>query len=593
MAVHDGAPEGRGRNFYLSDAPLRGLLASLVPPEHMARAESLLREMGRLAGDAIDRQAEYTDRCARPRLESHDRQGVVANTVVYNPLYEESVRQVYGLGIVGCCYGPNPLPFTVHFALLHLLAQSDPGLACPVTLTAATAFVIDRHGSEAQRRRYLPGLAVRGPGAFLDGATWITERQGGSDAGSAQTVAQPLGVGDPRAGYAADAALHAVRGEKWFASNADADVVLLTARPVGAPPGTEGLGLYLMPRRLPDGRMNAYRIRRLKDKLGTTGLATGEIELDGAVAEEVTAPPQGFAHMLEAIGISRVANAVAAAGVQRRALLEARLYAQGRSAFGQPIDRYPMVRETLTTLAADLEASLCLAFESAATFDAVYGAGRAEDLAWLRLVTALAKYRTGELCVTAAHQAIEVLGGNGYVEDYVTARLLREAQVLPVWEGPPNIQALEALRALGPHLGASERLRQRLGAVCGLAAESEASRDLGLLLGQQTEAFTRALASALQTPHAAARSARRLSDWAADLLELGILLERALGDMQRNDHRLLQLAWWRAAHTLAARPGHGADRDFSWLDGAWATLVAGESSGAVRLPNIAGEVALR
>lgn len=594
MAVHDAAPEGRGRNFYLSDGPLRSLVATLVPPRQMARAEALLSEMGRMAGDEIDRQAEYTDRHARPRLETHDRQGAVANAVVYNPLYEESVRQVYALGTVGCCYGPDPLPFSVHFALLHLLSQSDPGLACPVTLTAATAFVVDRHGSDAQRRRYLPGLTAQTPGGFLDGATWLTERQGGSDAGAAETQARAIDPGDPRAvAEPADRPLLAVTGEKWFASNADADIALLTARPAGAPPGSAGLGLYLMPRRLAGGGMNAYRIRRLKDKLGTTGLATGEIELDGALAEQVTPPPEGFAHMLEAISLSRVANAVAAAGVQRRALLEASLYARDRTAFGQPIDHYPMVRETLATLAADLEASLCLAFESAAAFDAVHTAGRAEENAWLRLVTALAKYRTGELCVAAAHQAIEVLGGNGYVEDYVTARLLREAQVLPVWEGPPNIQALEALRALHPRLGAAERLRQRLAAAAERAMENAASRDLGMLLTQHAERFTSSLARTLDTPGAAERGARRLSDWAADLLEIGILLERALRDLEQGDHRLLQIAWWRAAQTLAGGPGHGADIDFSWLDRTHAALVAGEPCEAVHLPRIATEAVLR
>ncbi len=582
MSVHDQAAEGRGQNFFQLDDSLRRLLVGRLLPQQWLRAQVLLERMGELAGGDIDRQAEYTDRYGRPTLATYDRQGQVVNAVTYNPLYEQSVRQVYGLGTVGCTYGPDPLPHSVHFALLYLLSQADPGLACPVTLTAATAFVLNRHGSAQQREKYLPGLTVRSPGTFLDGATWVTEKAAGSDAGAADTSAQPAPEEGPT--------LFRLSGEKWFASNADADLALVTARPTGAVAGTRGLGLYLVQRQLADGQLNRYRIRRLKDKLGTTGLATGEIELDGALAEEVSAPPEGFAHMLEALEYSRIANAVASAGIHRRAFLEASLYAAQRSAFGAALDRYPMMQETLLSMLAELEASLLLAFEAAAALDQVACHGKVEQIGWQRLLTALAKYRTGEDAVRNTSRAIEVLGGNGYVEDYVTARLYREAQVLPVWEGPANIQALEVLRLVGGRHQADVVLVSRLRRAAEVAEAHSSSRDLGRRLGAELVALERALQWLGHNPEQGFRHGRRLMDWMADLIEVGLLLERAAGELRQGDHRSLVLAWWLVAKGGSGLSRRGVGADLSWLSPVYRLLIDGAVVPAVPLPEFAQEV---
>lgn len=582
MSVHDRADEGRGQNFFDLDRSLQRLLAHRLQPDQWRRAVPLLERMGELAGGEIDRQAEYTDRHARPILATYDRQGEVVNAVVYNPFYERSVRQVYELGTVGCAYGPDPLPHSVHFALLYLLCQSDPGLGCPVTLTAATAFVLDRHGSSEQKKRYLPGLTVRGPGPFLDGATWVTEKPGGSDAGAAETSAAPA----PEEG----ANLFRLNGEKWFASNADADLALATARPIGAPHGTRGLGLYLLRRQLEDGQLNRYRIRRLKDKLGTTGLATGEIELDGALAEEVTPPPTGFAHMLEALEYSRVANAVASAGIHRRCLLEASIYAAGRTAFGSALDRYPMVQEMVLTMLAELEGSLLLGFEAAAALDQVAFYGHAEETASQRLFTALAKYRTGEDAVRNASRAIEILGGNGYVEDYVTARMYREAQVLPVWEGPANIQALEVLRLLGGRHQAERAWLARIGEAAEIAEASAVSQDVGQHLAAEAAALDQALGWLERNPDQGPRHGRRLIDWMADLTEVALLLERAEGELSQGDHRSLILAWWLVAKGGSALERRGLGADLTWLSALYRPLTAGDAVEGCALPKIASEV---
>lgn len=588
MSVHDGRAEARGLNFFHADRNLQRTLASRMTGSDYDRARPLFERMGALAGDQIDRQAEYTDRFARPVLETYDRQGNLVNKVIYNSQYEESVAQVYGLGIVGCNYGPRPLPYTVHFGLLYLLSESDPGLSCPVTLTAATAYVISRHGSVGQKRRYLPRLAVRAPGPFADGATFVTEKQGGSDAGLATTAADPVPSLELPASHRAYGSgtepLVRLTGEKWFASNADADLALVTARPAGGPEGTRGLGLYLMPRTLADGSMNAYRIRRLKDKLGTTGLATGELELRGALAEIVTPPPDGFKHMLEALEFSRIANSVASAGIHRRVYLEAKLFAEERRAFGTTLSRHPMVQHTIVTMLAELEAGTAMAFAAAQALDTDVIDASPESVAWRRFTTAIAKYRTGEQAVRNASRAIEVLGGNGYVEDYVTARMLREAQVLPVWEGPANIQALELLRTLTPRWRADVVLGRRVGVVAERALADPRSRELGQLLRHRWREAEGAIAWLTEHPDMASQHARRLLDFLSEILEFMLMLDDAVSDLQGADERKLVLTWWLARLHLHPAAGHGVGEDVSWLEPIYGHLTGDEKCGDVPLP---------
>jgi alkylation response protein AidB-like acyl-CoA dehydrogenase len=316
-------------------------------------------------------------------------------------------------------------------------------------------------------------------------------------------------------------------GLKWFCSNASADVALVTARPEGAPPGSRGLGLYLMPRLCSDGRANRYRIRRLKEKLGTRGLPTGEIELLGAHAEEVAPPPEGFKLMMGALEFSRVHNAMAGAGVQRRAFLEALGHAENRRAFGATLSSFPMIRELLLDMQMELEASVALAFEAARAFDAA--ACDAVAPPWLRTITALAKYRTAEEAVRSASRAIEILGGNGYTEEFVTARLLRDAQVLTVWEGPPNIQALELLRMVRAEQGGFEAFAQRVETIVAsvpqLLGDAVAAISLALDHCRQAVAYIR------DHPDDAPRHGRRLLDLMADALSVALLLEEAAADI--------------------------------------------------------------
>ncbi len=380
----------------------------------------------------VDAQANYTDRYAPPSLETYDRDGNVINRIVANSLYDAQHQEAYRRGIIGLPYRANA-PHLVSFAMGFLLSQADISLHCPVTLTGAVAYVLAYHADRRLRAQYLPDV-TRMDGLTKTGGTWATEKHGGSDVGATTTVATRTGDG------------FALHGLKWFASNANGGLALATARPTNAPPGSAGLGLYLVPSHLESGAPNHFVIRRLKDKLGTKGLPTGEIELQGAEAVEVAAPPQGLRMMMEALEYSRVHNAVGSVGVQRRALNEAVSWCRTRQAFGGKLIDYPMVQDELLRLRVQFEAGALLAFEAALSFDAALA--DPAQRTWLRLTTALAKYLTAEYAIQSCRTALELIGGNGYTSDYPIARIYRDAQVLTVWEGPANIQALELMRLL-------------------------------------------------------------------------------------------------------------------------------------------------
>jgi acyl-CoA dehydrogenase len=458
----------------------------------------------------VDAQANYTDRYAPPALETYDRSGQVVNRIVANPWYEEQHRELYCRGIIGLPYAEQA-PHLLTFAMGYVLGQSDISLHCPVTLTGAVAYVLGSHAPDALRQRFLYDV-VRMDGLAKTGGTWATEQHGGSDIGATTTTAVRNGNG------------FALHGLKWFTSNANSGLAVATARREGAAPGTSGLGLYLVPSHLQNGQPNHYRIRRLKDKLGTKGLPTGEIDLLGAEAVEIAPPPEGFKLMMEALEYSRVHNAVGSAGIQRRALREALAWANTRRAFGHVLSDYPMVQDELLKMRVEFEAGALLAFEAAISFGEVQQ--DSERRTWLRLSTALAKYLTAEYAIATTRAALELIGGNGYTSDYPIARLLRDAQVLTVWEGPANIQALELLRLLSPRYRGWEQYRSRLQHIC-----SKLQEELGKLrkgLERRIRDDEEAVAITLFDEQTAQRHARKLLHRLSQSLAFALLCEAAM-----------------------------------------------------------------
>lgn len=535
--------ETRELNAFDMDRNLQRLLARRAPAmlaDHGAR----LSDFGAWVGDALEAQAVYSDRYAPPRLESHGSDGEPLGRVILNPAYEACHGEAYRRGTIGLAFGKNAAPHLLSFTMGYLLSTADISIHCPVTMTGALAYVLTRVAPAPVRKAYLPEL-VRMDGQALSGGTWATELHGGSDVGATTTEAVP------------DGQAWRLTGLKWFASNAGCGLAFATARPRGAPAGGKGLGCYLVPATLPDGTANALWIRRLKDKLGTRGLATAEVELHGALAHEVAAPPDGLKAMMAALEYSRIHNAVAACAVQRRAFLEAVCWASHRQAFGATIGTYPMVRDTLLDLVAELEANTGLAFEAAAVFDAAQT--DTAERHWLRTVTALAKYRTAEYGVRAATRAVELVGGNGYTEEWPTARLYRDALVLSVWEGPVNIQALELLRMVIGKTRGDELFLARVDSILAALPDRLAVRSARLREARDTCAA--ALAYLRAHPDDGPRHARRLLEQMADCLAAALLLEDAAADLAHGDARKALVAERFLALRFGGAPAIGPETD--------------------------------
>lgn len=530
-------------NLYLADPAFQDLLRDQLGAEGYAWGEPLLERMGELAAQVIPPLAAEADAHV-PELVQYDAAGVRLDEVRYHPSYREMIRLAYGSGLAGMFYDSGLrakygyVPHALVFGMGYLFGQAEQGLYCPVCMTEGAARLIDRFGDEALRARYMPGLTSRDPATLLQGAMFLTEKQGGSDVGANDAIARR--EGDQWRLY----------GEKWFCSNAgEAGVMMVLARPEGAVAGTRGLGLFVMPKHW-EGERNHYRIDRLKDKLGTRSMATGEFTLEGAYAHQVGEINRGFKYMTDMLNLSRTYNSVAALAIMRRALTESVSYASNRPAFGAQIDRYPMVRATLSGMAVELEASTALVFEAIRLLDLCDSGKATEDeRRMMRLLTPMIKYHTGRQAVRFASEACEMLAGNGYVETFVTPRLYRDAQVLPIWEGTTNILVLDVLRCLvkeqaGPALAAT--LRSKLAqvvhpALAGIRARLE--NDVATL-----ETTLRQLLSqdeALVTLHAKAWSDRVIRVYEAVLLL--VQAERELG---RGRDRKVRISKLHAARFL-------------------------------------------
>ncbi|MBM7703295.1 acyl-CoA dehydrogenase family protein [Metabacillus iocasae] len=433
------------KQLFHCDPNLKRILQKHLDKEMFEYAERHLQSFWNLCQNEFDERATHTDQQGQPKLIKYDRYGNDCSYVWLNEGYKQTVKQTYNTGIVG--YVHKPIPelgrrgnYVYSYAQGYLLSQVEPGFYCPVTLTMATAYLLEHYADEALKQKYLPHVLSTGEVELYEGATFLTERQGGSDVGANETKAVK------------DGEAYKLYGEKYFASNAGAcGVATVLARIEGAEKGTKGLSLFLVPWKKEDGTLNDLSIRRLKDKLGVRAVPSAEVVLEGATAYLIGEASKGFYYMMEALNLSRVCNAIASIGIMKRAYDEAKAYADQRNAFGKKLTDYPMIQETLVELAVKQEVQTSACFELISLFDHVMkepNESSKEEKALNRLFIALLKMRTAEEAIHFSHEAIEIHGGNGYIEDFVTPRLLRDAQVLTVWEGTANTLGLEILRLL-------------------------------------------------------------------------------------------------------------------------------------------------
>ena len=429
-------------NQYEDDSVLRSYLMRSVPADVLREIKPTLAEMGRLAGGELY-QMQLADRLNEPTLTQWDAWGNRIDRIELTPLWRVAERVAAEHGVVATAYEQKHGRFSrVHqCALAYLFTPSTDIYSCPLAMTDGAARTLLGSGNQALIERAVPHLTSRDPKAFWTSGQWMTELTGGSDVGTSETIAKP----DP-----SQSQHWLLYGRKWFTSAATSQIALTLARPEGNPAGGRELALFYLEMRDEHGRLRNISIDRLKDKLGTRKVPTAELTLDGTPAQLVLGTTDGVRNITPVLNITRLWNGISAVSLMRRGVALALDYAYKRTAFGALLSEKPLHMDTLAGLQAETEAAFHLAFLVAEL------TGRAEtkeideeQTLLLRLLTPLMKLTTGKQVVAVVSEALEAFGGAGYVEDTGLPMLLRDAQVLPIWEGTTNVLALDALRALG------------------------------------------------------------------------------------------------------------------------------------------------
>ena len=461
-------PDSRGINLFSADPSYSGLLGLYLSDDLRQHLAPHFARLGALAGGELDQLAATADRNP-PELHYRTRSGENRQWIEKHPAYrrlEEVAFSEYGLAAMshrgGVLGWPTPLPPAVKYALSYLYVQAEFGACCPLSMTDSLTRTLRKFGDPALVARYLPGLTEQDFDALTQGAMFMTEQGAGSDVGG--VVTRAVREGDAWRLY----------GDKWFCSNADAGVAMVLARPEGAPAGTKGLGLFLLPRVLPDGTANSYRIIRLKEKLGTRDMPSGEIVLEGALAYLVGDAGRGFVQMADMINNSRLSNGMRAAGMMRRALTEALYIARHRVAFGKSLIELPLMRRQLLKIMLLAEAARSVMFHAAAELEKA-DAGDEAARRRIRILTPLLKFRACRDARRATGDAMEVRGGCGYIEEWSDPRLVRDAHLGSIWEGTSNVVALDVMRAVRRE-GALDALQPTLEAMLPPGAFGDALR---------------------------------------------------------------------------------------------------------------------
>lgn len=428
----------RLRNQYDDDALLRAYLRWRLPPNVLADVEPGLQKLGqRVVTDilALDRAAEASP----PLLVPFDAWGRRIDRIETSDAWRELDRVSATEGIVATAYERKhgELSRIHQFARLYLFAPSSALYSCPLAMTDGAARFLERFGDD-KTRPVFEHLTSRDPDQFWTSGQWMTERTGGSDVAGTSTIAHRVGTNE-----------FELRGSKWFTSATTSQVAITLARIEDAPAGSAGLSTFLIILRDDNGALRNIRVERLKDKLGTRALPTAELTLEGTPAHLVGGEGDGVRKIATLLNVTRVYNAVAGVAGMRRALALAVDYARRREAFGKTLIEHPLHVETLADMALEVNAAFLLAFR------VVELLGKEEcetatksELQLLRLLTPVTKLYTAKQAIAVASEALESFGGAGYIEDTGLPRLLRDAQVLSIWEGTTNVLSLDALRAV-------------------------------------------------------------------------------------------------------------------------------------------------
>lgn len=397
-----------------------------------------LHRLGRLAGSE---QAQHWGEQANnhpPELRTHDRYGHRIDEVDFHPAWHSLLDVAVSEGLAGAPWAdPRPGAHVARAAGFFVWGQVEAGHGCPVSMTYAVVPALRTTPSLAAvyeplltSRVYEPGLRVPTTKRGLLAGMGMTEKQGGSDVRANTTLAVPAGDG-----------MWSLRGHKWFTSAPMCDLFLMLAQT------PQGLSCFLVPRVLPDGTRNTVRIQRLKDKLGNRSNASSELELDGTLAWLVGAQGRGVRTIIEMVSMTRLDCVIGSAAGMRAAVVQAAHHATHREAFGGRLVDKPLMRNVLADLQLESEAASTLMLRLAGAVDRAQR-GDPEEQAFKRIATAIGKYWVCKRAPSVAAEALECLGGNGFVEESGLPRLYREAPLNSIWEGSGNVNALDVLRAM-------------------------------------------------------------------------------------------------------------------------------------------------
>ncbi len=485
-----------GQNHFQVDSDLQAILDAYWP--EWKRFQSDLDSFGQFVGNEVMEAAYHIDHDAPPTLIMHDLDGNRVDRVRLSPAQQAILPRLASVNRPPH-EGGN---WHHHFALGYLIA--DPGLYCIVTITGQTIYAIKKYAPEHEDwvEKMLSGEAF--------GATWMTEVQGGSD----------LGANTASARF--DGEVWRLSGDKYFTSGAGlTDLALVTARPEGAAGGPKGLALFLVPRLNLGGDLN-YHVRRLKDKSATRAVPSGEAEFADAEAYLVGAVHEGIYYTLENLTVSRLANAVAAMGIAKKAHLEVLGRVVNRETFGKRLVEHPLIRRDLVDLSVRMVAGTALAFHAVDAFDKAWRERPPYSPAYhyARFLSHLAKNRTANHAAHITGTAMELFGGLGFLEEYAVARWHREALITPIWEGPSNIQALDMLEAMQKKQAHEPFLADFLPLL------ERAGTDAARLAAETMKRTVQHLAS-LKSPEEAQWYAKRALTTLADAAQVGLLYKLA------------------------------------------------------------------
>lgn len=428
------------KNFYHSDKILRNYFKHNVSAAGYAYMQDKLEYTGAQAAGIMNELSMQADKNG-PELIKRNFTGENIDKISFHPSYWELMKIAVKSEMFRVKWEPslqqqfNAEKQRLGFASGYLYAMSESGQYCPLCMTDGVARLIDLFCREEDRERLLPHIATNDAADLYTGAMFLTEKTGGSDVGASITVAEHI-----------DDDVYQLNGEKWFCSNANAQLIFALARTDNEVKGTKGLSIFLIENPLPNGERNYMEVIRLKDKLGVRSMASAECILRDTKGKLVGKEFEGFKVMIEMVNLSRLYNSVAALSASRRALVEAYQFLSARVTFGKPALEHALIRTKLTELAALNVANFYLVWRAIEALDKADN-GDKKEMSLFRIINPMTKKWSAETGVYITRESMELMGGLGYIEDGVMPKIMRDVMVLPIWEGSGNIIILDMLRA--------------------------------------------------------------------------------------------------------------------------------------------------